>query len=156
MDETDQINNEAIKQRFRDVGCRVTDFDDGYFEVVRQPFPAASLVRATPYFVEFTTLMWARPSGLFGRMVSKRNSLLNRMNHVTKVAKVTCDQSAIDGDEGGWRIHALARFVTGRIESEYESEAIDHWVTLWLQDLANLILEDTGFEVVAMLKDQPE
>lgn len=56
MDETDQINNEAIKQRFRDLGCRVTDFDDGYFEVVRQPFPAASLVRATPYFVEFTTL----------------------------------------------------------------------------------------------------
>jgi len=156
MDETDQIYNEVVKQRFRDVGCRVTDCDDGYFEVARQSFPASFLVRATPYFVEFTTIMLARPRGLFGRMMSKRNTLLNRMNQVTKVAKVTCDQSAIDGNESGWRIHTLARFVTGRIESEYDSELIDHWVNLWLQDLANLILEDTGFEVVAMLKDQPE
>ncbi|MBB5349781.1 hypothetical protein HNR46_000002 [Haloferula luteola] len=78
------------------------------------------------------------------------------MNHVTKIAKVTCDQSTIDAEEGGWRVQAMARFVTGRIESEYETEAIDHWVNLWLQDIANLILEDTGFEIVAMLKDQPE
>ncbi|MGB6219399.1 hypothetical protein [Haloferula sp.] len=156
MSEDDQIDNEGIKQRFRDAGCRVTDFDDGYFEVIRQPFPAASLVRANPYFVEFNTLVWARPSGFFARTRSRRDSLLNQMNQVTKVAKVTCDQSSIDSDEGGWRVQAMARFVTGRIESDYETEAIDHWVNLWLQDIANLILEDTGFEIVAILKDQPE
>jgi hypothetical protein len=154
MNEADPINNELIKQRFREAGCRVTDSEDGYFEVIRQPFPAASLVRATPYFLEFNTILWARPQGLLGSMMSKRNSLLNRMNQVTKVAKVTCDQVSISGNEGGWRIHVLARFVTGRIESEYETESIDHWVNLWLQDLANLILEDTGFEVVALLKDR--
>lgn len=156
MGEDDQMDNERIKDRFRDAGCRVVDFDDGYFEVVRQPFPAASLVRANPYFVEFNTLVWARPSGFFGRTKSRRDRLLNRMNQVTQVAKVTCDQSSIDTVQGGWRIQAMARFVTGRIESDYETEAIDHWVNLWLQDIANLILDDTGFDIVVMLRDQPE
>lgn len=154
MDASDPIDNERIKQRFRDAGCRVTDFDDGYFEVFRQPFPAASLVRANPYFVEFNTMMLARPSGFFGRMRSRRDGLLNRMNQVTKVSKVTCDQSSIGTDEGGWRMQVLARFVTGRIESDYETEVVDRWLDLWLQDIASLILEDAGFEIVAMLKDR--
>lgn len=153
MAEGNQIDNEIIKQRFWDAGCRVTDFDDGYFEIIRQPFPAASLVRANAYFVEFNTLLWARPSGFFGKTRSKRDGLLNQMNQVTKVAKVTCDQQSIDAGAGGWRIQAMARFVTGRVGSDYETETIDHWVNLWLQDIANLVLEDTAFEIIAMLKE---
>ena len=154
MDTPDQFDLEAIKQKFRDVGCRVTEFENGYFEVIRQQFPVASLVQANAYFIEINTLLWARPRGFFGRLRSKRNFLLNKMNQGTKVAKVICDGDSILAEEGGWRIRASVRFVTGRVESSYETQAIDHWVNLWLQDIANLVLEDTDFEIVAMLKNQ--
>lgn len=148
----DPICYDGLRQQFRDIGCRVRDIEDDCFEIVRQTLPVASLVRAHACFIEFNTLIWARPRGIFGKRQSKRDRLLNRLNQVAKVAKITYDFDCLDVGDGGWRLQVSTRFVTGRFEPGYATEAIDHWTTLWLQDIANLILENEDFEVVAVFK----
>jgi hypothetical protein len=80
--------------------------------------------------------------------------LLNEANQVTNLAKLTCDATSIPRDEGGWRLQATARIVTGRVGSEYAPESLEHWLTLFLQDIANVILLKRGFEMVAMMKNK--
>jgi hypothetical protein len=147
---------EKIKEQFRGIGCTVADFSETHFEVVSQQFPAACLVYANPYFLEINTLLWARPKNPWPRFRSKRDSLLNEANQIANLAKLTCDAISFPREEGGWRLQATARIVTGRVGSEYATESVEHWLTLFLQDIANVILLDHGFELVAMMKDEEE
>lgn len=147
---------ETVKQQFRDIGCRVKDFSDSHFEIVHEQFPAASLINPTAYYLEYATILWARPGGFLQRGRSLRDSLLNEANLKTHVAKLTCDSEKIDGDAKGWQLQATARMVSGTVTEEYQTEHIKNWTSLWLQDIANVVLIQGNFEVVAMMRKNDE
>jgi hypothetical protein len=145
---------ETLKQQFREVGCRVKDFSETHFEIVHDQFPAATLVNPTSYYLEYATIFWARPGGFLQRSKSLRDALLNEANLKTHLAKLTCDSRRIDNNAGGWQIQATARMVTGMVTEEYQTEAIKNWTKLWLQDIANIVLIEGNFEIVAMMRSE--
>jgi hypothetical protein len=143
---------ETIKQQFRDIDCRVTDFSDTHFEIVHAQFPAATLINPTPYYLEYTTILWARPGGYLQRLRFIRDGFLNEANQMAHLVKFTCDYRKIDREAGGWEIQALARMVPGTFAEEYNTDAIKNWTHLWLQDLAKVVLLEGNFEIIAMMK----
>jgi hypothetical protein len=147
---------QTIKQQFRDIGCRVKDFSETHFEIVHDQFPAATLINPTGYYLEYATILWARPGGFLQRGRSLRDGLLNEANLKTHVAKLTCDAPKIDGNAGGWQLQATARMVTGTVTEEYQTETIKNWTNLWLQDIANIVLIEGSFEIVAIMKKNEE
>jgi len=147
---------EAVKQQFRDIDCRVKDVSDTHFEIVHDQFPAATLINPTAYYVEYATLMWARPNGFFQRFRSLRDALLNEANKKAHITKITCDTNSYDREVGGWRLQATARMVTGTVTEEYRTEAIKNWTNLWLQDLAQIVLIEGNFQIVALMKKSKE
>ena len=52
-------------------------------------------------------------------------------------------------------LQATARMVPG-VGDQYETEAIKNWTNLWLQDIANVVLIEGNFEIVAMMKKNGE
>lgn len=87
---------EIMKQQFRDIDCRVTDFSDTHFEIVHPQFPAATLINPTSYYLEYATLLWARPGGFLQRSRSLRDGFLNEANQKIHIAKLICDSSRVD------------------------------------------------------------
>lgn len=142
-----------MKKQFRDIGCRVEDFCKTHFEIVHDQFPAATLINPTTYYLEYATVLCARPGGFLKRGRALRDSLLNELNLTTHLAKITCDPRKIDADTRGWHLQAIARMVTGKVTQTYETESIKNWTNLWLQDIANVVLAEVSFEIVAMLKE---
>jgi hypothetical protein len=66
----------TLKARFAEIDCEVTDVGEASFEIISSEFRARTLVWATPFFLEFTTFLFARPKKLFGGSLSKLHAFL--------------------------------------------------------------------------------
>src|SRR6476646_6068058 len=60
-DELSSKEIETLKSRFNDAECAVTPLDDSTFEVVSDDFPVRTHVYATPYYLQLTTSVLAKP-----------------------------------------------------------------------------------------------
>ena len=144
---------ESLKERFRATGCTVTDIGDMSFEIVGwDTFPLRTHVSVNPYYIELGTFVTAKTQGFLPNRISKVHSFLNDINHAAKLAKFTLDSKKPDPKAGGWFIMASVRFVTGVAGGDYDPDALKNLVTLWFQDIAELIRADSPFELRTMLQ----
>src|SRR5688572_15920986 len=143
---------ETLKERFRAAGCTVTGLGDTEFELVGgDEFPLRCHVAVDPYFIALTTILAAAGRGFMPNRRSKIHAFLNDINLAAKLVKFTLDADMQDPKAGGWFITASVRFVTGVAGGNYDSGALRNLVTLWFQDIAELIRADGQFVVRGML-----
>lgn len=55
----------ALKCAFAELECAVTDLNDETFEISAKQYPVATHVYSTSYFLQLSTVIIARPKGLF-------------------------------------------------------------------------------------------
>jgi hypothetical protein len=153
---SDQLSPEEVeilKERFRAIGCEVTDIGDANFQILGWDyFPLRTHVSVNPYYVELGTFITAIGQGFMPQRISKVHALLNQMNLAAKLAKFTLDADKPDPKAGGWFVMASVRFVTGVAGGDYDPDALKNLVTLWFKDIADLILSDSPFELRTMLQ----
>lgn len=140
----------GILNAFRETECAVNSLSDENLEFIHPSFPAKTHVYSTPYFLQFTTYVFARPKTFVGRFRCSRDRFLNEANQKTHLIKLTCDEARIGG--GLWSVLCQYRIATGEIAAPFTPTALDHLVKLWLQDLASIVQLDDTYEVIAMLK----
>jgi hypothetical protein len=92
---------EALKSRFRAVGCAVTDLDGTSFEIVGREFALRTHVFANPYYVQLGTFIFASPQGFLPGRKSKIHEYLSRINSNAKLVKFTLEGDKPDADRGG-------------------------------------------------------
>ncbi len=134
---------------FRKCGYTVRLLQGPCFEFVSTEFPAATHVFATPYFLQLTTFLNAAPKDRVGKLTSTRNDFLNVANQAATLVKLTCDSDVLDPKRGGWRVKVQAKLVPGDIRRTYGAKAIKSLVTLWLYDIANVILLKHRYDTAA-------
>ncbi len=142
---------DTLKKRFEAAGCAVNDLSDTEFEIVGwDAFPLKTYVFVNPYFIQFNTVIIGRGKGFMWKRLSRAHAFLNRSNLAAKLAKFTLDSDKPDPRMGGWFILAGVRFVTGVVGGDYDADALKNLVTLWFQDIAELLRSDAPFELQAM------
>ena len=156
-DETGPSGEEvaALKWAFRELDCAVTDLNEESFEISHKEYPIATHVYPTVYFLQFSTVLIARPKGFPLRTRTKLYAFLNQANTSAKVGKFTLEGDKPNSDFGGWMIMASARFVRGVTGSDWDPSALNNCVKLWLQDIAEFMLLPAPFGFVTMNREKP-
>jgi hypothetical protein len=113
-------------------------------------------VYPTSYFLQFSTVVIARPKGFPFLTRTKLHGFLNQANSGAKVAKFTLEGSKPNSDFGGWMIMASARFVRGVTDVEWNPSALNNCLLLWLQDIAEFMLLPAQFGFETMKREQPQ
>lgn len=152
MSDTDQLDDYAAKilAAFRETECTAKPISEDNLEFIHPDFPARTHVFANPYFLQFSTYVFARPKTFSGRFLWTRDRFLNEANQKTNLMKLTCDEPRLSG--GLWSVICQCKIATGEIASAFTPVALDHLVKLWLQDLAYVVQLDDTYEVIAMLE----
>jgi hypothetical protein len=116
--------------------------------------PVATHVYATPYFLQLSNVVVARPKGFPFRTRTRLYAFLNRANNNAKVAKFTLDGQKANPDLGGWLVIAGVKFVRGTIGGEWDKEALNNCLNLWLQDIAEFILLPAPFGFDTIMRER--
>lgn len=138
----------GILSAFRETECAVKAFDGGEFELVHPRMPAKTHVFANRFFIQLSTFVYLKPRYPWGRLGPVRDRFLNHANQKTSLMKLTCEETGISGL---WSVLCRCRFASGEVGTAYSPTALEHLMTLWLQDLARVILVDRDYEVIAMI-----
>jgi hypothetical protein len=146
----------ALKWAFRELDCAIADLNEASFEISHEEYPIATHVCPTAYFLQFSTVMIARPKGFPFRTRTKLHAFLNRANTNTKVAKFTLEGDKPSSEFGGWMIMASARFVRGVMGGDWDPSALNNCLLLWLQDIAEFMLLPAPFGFVTMKREKPQ
>jgi len=93
---------EALKRAFIDADCAVQDLNESCFEISHKEYSVATHVYATPYFLQLSVVMVARPKGFPFRTRAKLYEFLNQANSSAKVAKFILDGKKVNPTFGGW------------------------------------------------------
>ena len=141
---------EALKRAFADADCAIKDLNESCFEISHKEYSVATHVFATPYFLQLSTVMVARPKGFPFRTRARLYAFLNQANRSAKVAKFTLDGENVNPTFGGWLVMASVKFIKGSISGEWDKEALKNCLLLWLQDIAEFILLPSPFGFDAM------
>jgi hypothetical protein len=144
---------EALKSRFRDAGCTVTDLDGTNFEIVGGEFAVRTHVFANPYYVQLGTFIFASPPGFSWRGKSRIQEYLCHINRDAKLVKFTLERDAPPTPRGVWPIFASVKLVTGVVGGDYDATALKNLVMLWWQDIAELIAFPGDFELHVMKQE---
>jgi hypothetical protein len=149
-DELSPNEMETLKSRFSAAECVVTPLDDSTFEVVSDDFPVQTHVYATPYFLQLSTNILAKPEQAVP--IERVRELLCAINLKAHLVKFTMEAEKPDEQTGAWPILASAKLVTGAIGGDYPASAIKNMFLIWLQDIATLMAEPPDlFEVHPMM-----
>src|SRR5882762_10105920 len=92
----------ALKCAFAELDCAVTDLNDESFEISNKQYPIATHVYPTSYFLQFSTVVIARPKGFPFFTRTKLHGFLNQANSSSKVAKFTLEGDKPNSDFRGW------------------------------------------------------
>lgn len=76
---------------------------------------------------------------------------MNAMNASTNLTKLTAETDSADEDSS-WLLMARAMIVSGSESTNYDSESFSNILTLWHQDIANLIAMEGPYTVTTMLE----
>src|SRR5690349_13149866 len=109
---------ESWAGKFRAVGCTEVTVTDGHVEIVPPGFPVRTMVEANSFFLQFSTVLFARPQRFLARCRLKRDALLNQANRTAHLARFTCDDEKVDRESGCWNIIASTRFVSGSVDGQ--------------------------------------
>lgn len=135
-----------LKSAFGRICRSVEDQGADCFVIHGSDFPLKTLVRPTPYFIEFNTVLQMIGQG-FNPGSSKRfYAFLNQLNQKTNLAKLTAN----DVQGKTWTVYAKAMIVSGSESTNYEDEALSNLVTLWHQDIAKLIASKGSYQITGM------
>lgn len=145
------MNLATIKHSFAGAVASLADLDSSSFEILGRDFPLRTHVMVTPYYLQLGTMLKAHRLGLRGRSRSRFYRYLSEMNSSTSITKVTAEADATD-EEGCWLLMARAMIVSGQEGTNYSSAAIGNILTLWHQDVANLITTEGAYEVGGMVE----
>jgi hypothetical protein len=143
---------EGLKSRFRAAGYTVTGIDDLSFEIVGSDFPLQTHVSVNPYYLQLATFIFAAPQGFLPGRKSRIHEYLSTINTRAKLAKFTLETDRPDAPQGVWPIFASVKFVTGVAGGDYDADALENLVLLWLQDIAELVASPLGCELRTMMK----
>jgi hypothetical protein len=142
---------DALKSRFREAECTVSNLEGGNFEITHAELPLRTHVFVNPYYVELGTIITAKSDRRHNNR-SAVHAFLNRINRDAKLAKFTLDSEKQDERRGGWSIFASVKFVTGEAGGDYNAVALKNLVTLWFLDLAELMAAPEPFELYALMQ----
>jgi len=137
-----------IMSQFRTAGCEIKELEEN-FEIVPASFPVKTHIYANSHFIQFSTFFYLRPKKFVGRFKCARDAFINEANGKTHLAKLSCDETKF---ESVWSISCQWKATSGVSEYAYPDEAIEHFITLWLQDIAFVVQNDDSYEVIAMLQ----
>lgn len=135
----------AIKAVFIDAGCAVKDLSEESFEILPPDYPVKTHVFVTPYYLQLSTVVFARFQGLPFRRKNKLNEFLKQANNSAKVVKFTTDINLPDAPASSLAFMASVKLVTGAIGGNYAADALRNLLMLWLQDIAELIAAPAPF-----------
>jgi len=140
----------ALKVEFEALDCVVTDLDEECFEISPKEYCVATHVYATPYFLQLSTMIIARPKGFPFRTRTKLYVFLNRANSSAKLAKFFLEGDKARPEFGGWMIMASVKFVSGNVGADWDRSVLKNCLNLWLQDIAEFVLLPApfGFEMM--------
>jgi hypothetical protein len=155
MDEDSLTEEEmaTLKRAFAEADCAVKDLNESCFEISHKEYPVVTHVYATPYFLQLSTVMVARPKGFPFRTRAKLYAFLNRANSSAKMARFSVDGEKVNPDFGGWLVMASVKFIKGTTGGEWDKDALKNCLLLWLQDIAEFILLPSPFGFVAMKRE---
>src|SRR5580765_2543534 len=77
----------TLKAEFQALDCAVTDLDGESFEISPKEYRVATHVYPTPYFLQLSTMIIARPKGFPFRTRAKLYAFLNQANSSAKLVK---------------------------------------------------------------------
>src|SRR5688572_16082211 len=140
----------ALKIVFGGLDCAVKDLEDSSFEISPKQYSVATHVYANPYFLQLSTVLLARPKGFRFRTRVKLHAFLNQANCSAKLAKFTLDGEKPNPNFGAWLVMASVKFVKGTVGGEWDKDALNNCLNLWLQDIAEFMLLPApfGFETL--------
>jgi len=152
MDEDSLTEEEmaTLKRAFAEADCAVKDLNESSFEISHKEYSVATHVYATPYFLQLSTVMVARPKGFPFRTRAKLYAFLNRANSSAKMARFSVDGESVKTKFGGWLVMASVKFIKGSTGGEWDKDALKNCLLLWLQDIAEFILLPSPFGFDAM------
>jgi hypothetical protein len=144
----------ALKKVFVELECAVTNLEGDCFEISHAQYPIATHVHPTAYFLQFSTVIIARPKGFPFRTRTRLLAFLNRANSNSKLTKFYLEGNEPKGDFGGWMIMANTRFVRGVIGADWERDALKNCLNLWLQDIAEFVLLPGPFGLESLKREK--
>ena len=136
-----------LKERFRSIGCKVLDVDEGSFMVVSSSFPMIIHVHPTPTYLQFGAVIYAKPKGWLSAGTGRLHSFLNVANQRARLIKFNCDTTTAAKGAKGWPVFASFQFITGNMGIAYEESALGNLVLLWLQDMAAIKLIEGYYDI---------
>jgi hypothetical protein len=140
----------SLRSTFRELDCAVKDLEGASFEISHKQYPVATHVYANPYFLQFSSVIVARPKGFAFRTRSKLYAFLNHANSNAKLARFALDGDKPNANFGGWLVMASVKFVNGAIGAEWNKEVLNNCLNLWLHDVAEFILLPGPFGLDAL------
>jgi hypothetical protein len=141
---------EKLKARFRAIGCTVKNINRSTFEVVHDDFPVRTHVEANRYYLQLGASILAKPRHAVKK--SKVHEFLCQINLKSKLVKFTMEANKPDKDTASWPFLATVKLITGVAGGDYQPSALKNLLLLWLQDLADLMVNSPkSFEIHPMM-----
>lgn len=151
MNDAEKKQMQTLRRKFESLDCAVTEVDDGVFDVLSAEFPVHTHVEATGYYLQFSTILRVVGQGFMPNSEKKLFAFLAHANGASRISKYSVfDGLESDGD--GWHVIAVARLVTGEEGLDYSQHALMNILTLWSQDLAEVIKNRGAVTVTAMME----
>jgi len=145
------MTKDSLREVLESIAAKVSDQDEGSLEIVGKDFPLRTLVTVTDYYIQLGTMIQATGQGFRPGSKSRFYPFLNAMNASTNLTKITAETDCADEDSS-WLLMARAMIVSGSESTEYDSESFSNILTLWHQDIANLISMEGPYTITAMLE----
>ena len=142
------MTKEELKSVFGRICRSVSDFEFDCLVIHGSELPLKTLVRPTPFFIEFNTVLQMEGQGFNSGSKRRFFSFLNQLNQKTNLTKLTADGVT----SGIWTVHAKMMIVSGVESTAYGDDALSNLLTLWHQDIANIIATKDRYQITGIMQ----